>query len=744
MRKIIFLFLLFFAVIITSGTSIAWEESLEGHWEELSSPDYSIAYGTIDVSEGPHTLRGAGGSLAAFEIYKNFDDDGYLRFKYKTASDSEAHIVIYDNAGNQVYDILVPINSQYNSWHQMEIIENIDHSAVTIYRDGNVGSTFTRKTSNASSKIYLSVYSSFPVYIDDVSSTSPFMIGTVGFISPSSGTMYATVTAPLENTYHMTLSKQSGEILNSWNITSKCQTISYSVNTFFSDDGFYYYDIYDADGKLYYSKLLYYNSLGVYPNSYFTIQSDTAADIRDHSLNGGLITGGGTVYLTPSAQANNNQDFSVGFQEPAYERELTLTKIFNTTTLDGSIISLKGLNPSVYNVSVDSVFVGSTNADTWAYTVDWIGDNSYIFELSPDFSSPGIWGYVKDSYTHENIPYAQLYTINSSYSSNIYADENGMYYLGGLYPGPYSIQASKKGYTSSSAQPFTASEGETTRKDIYLDSSGAVSGSGLYYATHDVTFTVLEYWYSHIGIPGVEYSIKDSNGTIKAEGYTDSKGKFAIEDMKSGTNYTFDLRYNGTNHTEYIMPSLTEYNIVLNNQSEILHQYYNNWLNLSYSENNRSIAISYVSNKSIAGAAVILNYSNGTIAASQSLNTQTGTFTFNNLPAANDYIINFNITSSDGEKASQSWVLSALQKVTLFPDSYPAWLKNTLFVSIILVFMLAFGKSKNDVACLSAAVLTSLGHFFGWLICPYYLVVLIWIIALSAAFLHYKRTGALG
>jgi hypothetical protein len=737
-KRIIFLSL--FLCLFLPSLSAAWEESLEGHWDELSAPDgYSIAYGTTSTSEGFHML---GGTLAAFEIYKNFDDSGYLRFNYKAVYNTDAHIVIYDSLGNQVYDILTPVISPYSTWHTYEIVENLDHSSVTVYQDGNIGSTFARKTQSVSSKIYLSAYSSSPVYIDDVS-TSPFMIGTPGFFSPNSGTLYTTVTVPLTNTYHLTLSKQSGEVINSWNITSKIQTISYAVNTYFSDDGFYYYDLVDANGKLYYSKLLYYNSLGVYPTTYFSISSDTAADIRDKDLNGGTITGGGTVYLYPSAAANNYQNFTVEFQQPAYNRELTVTKIFNTSQLDGSQISLTGLSPNVYNVSIDSVYVGSTGgSNSWSHVVNWIGDNSYIIELSPDFSSPGAWGYVIDSSTKEKIPYAQIYLSNSSFSTTAYADENGMYYIGGLQPGAYSIQASKKSYSSSVAQPFTAIQGAITRQDLYLESSGNTSGSGLYYAPHSVTFTILEYWYNYTGLPGTPYSVYDNeNGIEIKSGNTDSKGQFTVKEMDGGINYTITLSYKGKNITEYVEPGLSEYTYVLNPEGS-LHTYMNSWLTLSYAQNTTNATVTYSSNKTLSGASLIATASNGTIVYNQVLSSQNGTFFFPFSPG--DYSLQFHVKASDNSEASQAWTISSPVTINLFPGSYPTWLKNLLFVAILLFFLLAFGKAHNDVACGSVAILTSFGYLFKWLTCSFELVVLIWIIAICAIVLHYKRTGALG
>lgn len=731
---------LFLCLLFFSSSASGWEVSLEGHWDELSN---SIDEGASSSDLGFLALKNIPNGGAGFKSVEPFN--GYVRFNARVGGSNHIVVAMYDANNNNVYFAdFTSTKTPYDVWRQIEAVENGDHSSLTIYYDGDAIGTTQRVSQSPVTTMYLHISSTIPSYIDDASDY-PYMIGVKGYLAANSGTIYNTVSVPLVDTYHMTLTKQdTGEVIHTWNITSKCQTISYAVSDYFKNDGFYFLDLYDNDGKLYYSKLVYYNSLGVSPSQYYTITTDTAADIRDYENNGGVVTGGGTVYLTPSDTENYYQNFTLEFQEPAYNREFTINKIFNTSRLDGSYISLSGLNPNVYNVSIDSVYVDSTTGlNNWGYTVNWIGDNSYIFKLSPDFSSPGAWGYVKDSTTGEKIPYAQIYLSNDSFSTTIYSDENGMYYLGGLESGKaYSIKAYKKDYSTSDIQPFTTKTGETTRLDLYLVSSPMVSGEGLYYAPHSVTFTVIEYWYNSLGLPGVAYSVY--NNSLEEEiktGFTDSKGQFTVKEMDRGTNYTITLTHNGQNYTEYIEPGLSEYTLILIKEG-VIHNYVNNWLSLSYSQNSTNATVGYDSNKTLSGASLIATASNGSIVYNQVLATQNGSFYFPFSPG--DYSLQFHVLASDGSEASQVWTISSPVNVDLFPDSYPAWLKNTLFTAIIIIFLLAFGKSKNDIACGSVAVLTSFAYFFEWLTCSFNFVVLVWIIAAGAIYLHYKRTGAVG
>lgn len=477
------------------------------------------------------------------------------------------------------------------------------------------------------------------------------------------------------------------------------------------------------------------------PEVLFLAETDTAAEIRDEDNNGGIISGGSSVYLYPDEKEDGYYNLTIDFSEPSYSRRVELTKIYNTTTLNGSIFSYSGLTEN-YNVSRDNTLIDHTNgSDSWDNTVTWIGQDSYIYEFEPDLSIPGFWGYVKNSETQTAIKSATVSITNGTDTFYIYTDENGMYYLtNGIANGStYTVQAKKTNYESSNPYNLTTTAGATTRQDLYLSKA---SGSGIYYAPHDVGFTVLEYWYSGAGLPGVSYTISsEDDGELKT-GTTDSKGMFTGSDMTGGTNYTITLTYNGKTYTEYVEPSLTEYTFVLNKEG-VLHQYANSWLTLSYTENTNNVTIAYESNKTITGASLTAIANNGTTVYTQTLTADTGSFTFET-GGEGDYTLNFHIQATDGDTASQSWGLSYPDKVPLFPDSYPAWLKNVLFSGIVIVFLLSFGKAKNDIACGAVAILTSMGYLFEWFTCSFYFVVLVWIIALGAAFIHYKRTGGIG
>ena len=593
------------------------------------------------------------------------------------------------------------------------------------------------------------------IYVDDFSTGS--IIGIPEVINDGSTNLVFTWSSQLMRNYETqheislySLTAGNAGLISNWDIpesdnssSSEYGYFTMNRNTLLGENfGLYLLEI-TRGSLVVYDQYFYHDQLADpigYPELLFSGGADVEADIRDQNYNGGIISSGGSVYLYPTVTEDGIYNFSYNILEISSSFDASLTKMYNNTPLNETNINFTGLAGQNYYISLNGEDIGGTNSsNTWNTSLSWDSVNTNILSFNPDYTLPGAWGYVKNSETQNPLKSATVTISNGSKTFYLYTDSNGQYYKTvDMGVGSYNISAAKSGYTSSVPYTVTTQNGSTTRQDLFLD---PVSGSGVYYAAHDVTFTVLEYWYSSVGLPEVTYTVyDDENETVKT-GLTGTKGTFSVKDMNQGIKYTIVLTYNGTTYTEYIEPGLTEYNLVLNKEG-IIHEYYNNWLTLTYAETTNNVTVLYDSNKTITEASLTVTASNGTIVQSDTLNTTSGTFVFNFTDG--DYILQFDIEASDGSTASQAWSISSPPEVTLFPASYPTWLKNTLFVAIIIIFLLAFGKSKNDIACGAVAVLTSLGYYFEWLTCSFNFVVLIWIIAIGAIYLHYKRTGAVG
>jgi len=770
MRKIIFSLLLF--ILLLPASASAFTDDMERYDSSYTEKWYYMG-GTVATANDPNGIQGntvlygqsglGSGTTNMFMTKENISCEYfswiYVKGTANTDSGFQFNIVNPSTNATSLYFRVTNVAANIPTNSKMEII--LSGSYFNFYINGTLYESKVNPGISGEVRYSFSGYSPGNayeyLYIDDVTDSS--IIGTAETTNEGADNITFTWSAQLMRNYDdsdfaITLysisNPDNAGAVTSWNIPQDDNSTKPEHGYFklprasiFGD----YYGLYLlemtrgstvlADTYLYYYQLA--NPQG-FPEILFLAESDVNAEIRDDSNNGGEIAGGGSVYLYPAEIEGGVYNISYDILETPYGIEAEITKIYNTSDLNGTNLLFSGLSSQNYYVSVDGTAINGTNgADTWNYTVTWDTLNSHIISFAPDYTLPGVYGYIKNSETQAAIKSATVAISNGTFTDYLFTDDNGMYYFTqGMVPGSYNVTASKSGYTTSVPYSVTTQNGSTTRQDIFLDPE---SGAGVYYASHDVTFTVLEYWYSSAGLPGVTYAVYDNENESVKNGTTGSKGTFTVKDMDAGKNYTFILTYNNQTYTEYLEPGLTEYNLILNKEG-IVHQYYNSWLNLTYAETSNNATILYASNKTVSTASFAVTASNGTIVQSNTLNTTSGTFLFNFTDG--DYILQFDIEASDGSTASQAWSISSPPEVTLFPDSYPTWLKNTLFVAIIIIFLLAFGKSKNDIACGSVAVLTSLGYYFEWLSCGFNFVVLVWIIALGAIYLHYKRTGAVG
>ena len=74
-----------------------------------------------------------------------------------------------------------------------------------------------------------------------------------------------------------------------------------------------------------------------------------------------------------------------------------------------------GLSAQNYLVSLDGSSIGNTaGSDTFDYTITWDSVDNHIISFSPDYSLPGVWGYVKNSVTQAPIKSASVAISNNN------------------------------------------------------------------------------------------------------------------------------------------------------------------------------------------------------------------------------------------------------------------------------------------------------------------------------------------
>lgn len=784
--------ILFFSLslfLLISGLAGAYEDSFESnnpitnrysfHKDILDGTvaDPSISY-AIDPTNASNTVMkitcGLGGnSDGRFYIIPNSTQSPYYfsciheSHGYPITGSTFGQLIIYIYKDTGELIARAETDSPYYATgefatgkYKLEIIK--DGSYYNFYVDGilkkSVVSAYPDYTGDVKYEIGLHAHNGktygveFYLYLDDY--TDSTIIGTKQLITESNDNVFFTWSEQLKRSYsssnhsislYSITNPSNAGFIKTWDISNT--TLEYGAiqegreSLLGLNYGLYQLQLTRNDALLT-STYFFYDNLASpvgYPECLFIAGANAEAEIKDQDLNGGTIEAGETTYLYPAVSSTGEYNFTYNILEAPFSLETTIETVFNTSALNQTNFYFVGLSSQSYYASVDGEEIGSThNLDTWNYTF-YNDSSNHIFNFDLDYKSPGVWGYVKNTETQNAIKSATVTISNGTNTYYITTDSNGMYYkTKDMQAGSYNISAAKTSYTSSVTYSVSTQENLTTRQDIYLEK---IEGEGVYYAPHNVIFYVREYWYSDY-LQGVNYTVVDDSEEIIKTGLTDSEGSFSVREMDQSINYSITLEYQGETYTKYIEPGLTEYTLTLK-EGEAIHTYVNPWLTLTYSEVNGNVTIFYNSTKTINEASVIINSQDGTNFYTGTSSNLTHSFN-SNLSGGGDYNIIFSIEAADGSRAGQSWSYSSPGNIDLFPDSYPAWLKNTLFGALVILFLLSFGKSKNDLACLLAAVLCSMGYFFEWIICSFNFIVLIWIIAAGAAYLHYKRTGHLG
>ncbi len=223
----------------------------------------------------------------------------------------------------------------------------------------------------------------------------------------------------------------------------------------------------------------------------------------------------------------------------------TLSLLANTTGATGNLISISA---NAVNITASGPYLtGGTDpsytngATSWSYNItDWT-TTEHIFEFTPDYTKPGVYGYVKDADTQNPLrtTTVTISDIDGSNSSILWTDSNGLYYkTTGMVAGKnYLVKAAKTGYTTSEVT-VTITEGATTQKDFYLSLE---DGAGLYYSPHYVQFIVESFLGGSV-YPDVNVTVytDSTHETEFGSKITDDRGVVGWE-MKPDIVYYFTL-----------------------------------------------------------------------------------------------------------------------------------------------------------------------------------------------------------
>lgn len=146
--------------------------------------------------------------------------------------------------------------------------------------------------------------------------------------------------------------------------------------------------------------------------------------------------------LFTDSSTNNPSSFTWG-----------INGVYQTNTQD---MSVTFNNPGIYSINhtaTNAIGTGSTTK------------TNYIQVYNYNYG--GIYGYVRDAATGNNLTGANLQFSNSSATASYVTSSDGFYYFWPAFNGVYNLSVSKNGYAIADF-PNTIINGTTVRQDIYL------------------------------------------------------------------------------------------------------------------------------------------------------------------------------------------------------------------------------------------------------------------------------------
>lgn len=129
--------------------------------------------------------------------------------------------------------------------------------------------------------------------------------------------------------------------------------------------------------------------------------------------------------------------------------------VYQTNTQD---MSVTFNNPGIYSINHTATNAIGTGSNT---------KTNYIQVYNYNYG--GIYGYVRDAATGNNLTGANLQFSNGSATASYVTSSDGFYYFWPCFNGVYNLSVSKNGYAIADF-PNTIINGTTVRQDIYLTS----------------------------------------------------------------------------------------------------------------------------------------------------------------------------------------------------------------------------------------------------------------------------------
>jgi len=359
-----------------------------------------------------------------------------------------------------------------------------------------------------------------------------------------------------------------------------------------------------------------------------------------------------------------------------------------------------------FNTSIDTTgYVGETI--TWKQVAYDDAGNSYIYSDSFAVVLNALNIYVYDEGTGAQILPSNVVVYNEDISqeatiSNITKVASLTYT--NLTTGKYIVNVGAEGYYPRRAI-MLVDVTSLSELNVYLPSENET----VIYNTLKIIDNSMKYSYDQM-IVRIDKPLQTGTETVFSS-YLDFAGTTATYLIATDQYILYIITPEETLTYGWLTPDADgQIDITLNGIT--VKPYYDSWYSYNYSVSGGLVNLDYSSTDDISHANFII--SNST-AEKYNVSASTNTGSFNYAITSNETLtIYFELVREDGAAFSNFWIIPGSEaEKSVFPESYPQWLKNSVVTALAILCILGFSSYRVEVGMALGVGIVGLAYLWG-------------------------------
>lgn len=274
----------------------------------------------------------------------------------------------------------------------------------------------------------------------------------------------------------------------------------------------------------------------------------------------------------------------------------------------------------------------------------------------------------------------------------------------GLSTGKHVLQVAADGYYPRRAILQVDTTGRSDFS-VYLPDENET----VIYDTFKIIDNSISYRYSDI-IVRLDKPLQDGTATVFSS-YLDFAGTAATYLIASDQYILYIITPEETLTYGWLTPDADgQIEITLNGIT--IQPYYDKWYSYNYSVSNGLVNLDYSAKNNISHANFII--SNST-AEKYNVSASTNTGSFNYAITSNETLtVYFELVREDGAAFSNFWIIPGSEaEKSVFPESYPQWLKNSVVTALAILCILGFSSYRVEVGMALGVGIVGLAYLWG-------------------------------